>query len=139
MIDGLIAALAERQHGVVAVWQLLELGLGRGAIHHRVSMGRLHRIHQGVYAVGHRKLTPQGHRMAAVLAYGPDAVLSHWSAAAQWEFGQSRWKTDVTTPSSRWSRKTIRAQTANLHPEDRGHTVEAREGLPGPHPPRRPP
>jgi very-short-patch-repair endonuclease len=126
VIDGLIAALAERQHGVVAVWQLLELGLGRGAIQYRVSIGRLHRIHPGVYAVGHRKLTPQGHRMAAVLAYGPDAVLSHWSAAAQWGIGRSRWKTDVTTPHSKRSRKQIRAHTANLHPEDR----DTRDGIP---------
>jgi hypothetical protein len=71
MIDRLIALLAERQHGVVATWQLLELGLGADAIQYRVSIGRLHRIHHGVYAVGHRTLTRQGHRMAAVLAYGP--------------------------------------------------------------------
>ena len=72
MIDRAIAALAERQHGVVASWQLTrELGLGDDAIRYRVSIGRLHRIHRGVYAVGHRKLTRQGHRMAAVLAYGP--------------------------------------------------------------------
>jgi very-short-patch-repair endonuclease len=126
MIDRLIAALAERQHGVLAIWQLLELGLGREAIKYRARIGRLHRIHAGVYAVGHRKLTPHGHRMAAVLAYGPDAVLSHWSAAAQWGFGQSRWKTDVTTPTSRRSRKTIRAHAAKLHPEDR----DTRDGIP---------
>jgi predicted transcriptional regulator of viral defense system len=119
MIDRLIAALAERQHGVVAVWQLLELGLGRGAIAYRVSIGRLHRIHQGVYAVGHRKLTREGHRMAAVLAYGPDAVLSHRSAAAHWGIGQASYKYDVTTPQSKRSRKTIRAHTAKLDPEDR--------------------
>jgi len=126
MIDSAIAALAEQQHGVVARWQLIAIGLGRDAIRYRAKVGRLHRIHTGVYAVGHRKLTPQGHRMAAVLAYGPDAVLSHWSAAAQWGFGQSRWKTDVTTPSSRCSRKTIRAHTARLHPEDRA----TRDGIP---------
>ena len=118
-LDHAVAALAEQQHGVVAVWQLVAIGLGRDAIRYREKVGRLHRIHHGVYAVGYRKLTPQGHRMAAVLASGPDAVLSHWSAAAQWGFGQSRWKTDVTTPSSRRSRKTIRAHTATLHPEER--------------------
>jgi very-short-patch-repair endonuclease len=126
VIDRLIAGLAQRQHGVVAVWQLLDLGLSRSAIQYRTSIGRLHRIHAGVYAVGHRKLTPLGHRMAAVLAYGPDAVLSHWSAAAQWGFGQSRWKTDVTTPTSRCSRKTIRAHTAKLHAED----LDIRGGIP---------
>ncbi len=126
VIDHAIAALAERQQGVVAIWQLLALGLGTDAIQYRASIGRLYRIHRGVYAVGHRKLTPQGHRMAAVLAYGPDAVLSHWSAAAQWSFGQSRWKTDVTTPTDRRSRKTIRAHTAKLDAEDR----DIRDGIP---------
>jgi Transcriptional regulator, AbiEi antitoxin len=77
--DHVLAALADRQHGVVAVWQLLAIGLGEGAIRYRAKVGRLHRIHHGVYAVGYRKLTRQGHRMAAVLAYGPDAVLSHRS------------------------------------------------------------
>jgi len=126
VIDRLVAELAGRQHGVIAVWQLLELGLGRGAIQHRVSIGRLHRIHQGVFAVGHRKLTPQGHRMAAVLAYGPDAVLSHRSAAAHWGIGHASYKSDVTTPHSKRSRKTIRAHTARLHPEDRA----TRDGIP---------
>jgi len=119
MIDRLIAELADRQHGVVAVWQLLELGLGRGGIQYRVSIGRLHRIHHGVYAVGYRKLTRQGHRMAAVLAYGPDAVLSHRSAAAHWGIGQASYRFDVTTPQSKRSRKTIRAHTSRLDPEDR--------------------
>jgi len=126
MIDRLIAALAEEQHGVIAVWQLLELGLGRSAIQYRVSIGRLHRIHPGVYAVGHRKLTRQGYRMAAVLAYGPDAVLSHRSAAAHWGIGQASYKYDVTTPQSKRSRKTIRAHTARLHPEER----TTHEGIP---------
>ncbi len=126
MIERAIAALAERQHGVVATWQLLELGLGADAIQYRVSIGRLHRIHHGVYAVGHRTLTRQGHRMAAVLAYGPNAVLSHRSAAAHWGIGQGSYKIDVTTPSGRRSRKTIRAHTAKLDVEDR--TV--RDGIP---------
>jgi very-short-patch-repair endonuclease len=118
MIDRLIAALAERQHGVVAIWQLIELGLGPDAIQYRVSIGRLHRVHQGVYAVGHRHLTREGHRMAAVLAYGPDAVLSHWSAAAHWGIGGARVRYDVTTPHKKRSRKTIRAHTARLRHDD---------------------
>ncbi len=126
MIDRLIAALAERQHGVVAVWQLLELGLSRGAIQYRVSIGRLHLVHRGVYAVGHRKLTRHGHWMAAVLAYSPDAVLSHRSAAALWAIGQSSYKIDVTTPHSKRHRRTIRAHTSRLDPED--HTTH--DGIP---------
>jgi very-short-patch-repair endonuclease len=117
--DWAVAALADRQHGVVAVWQLLAIGLGEGAIRYRAKVGRLHRIHQGVYAVGYRKLTRQGHRMAAVLACGPDAVLSHRSAAAHWGIGSASYKTDVTTPQTKQSRTTIRAHTSRLHQEDR--------------------
>ena len=83
----MIAELADRQHGVVATWQLREFGFTHNEIRYRAAVGRLHRIYQGVYAVGHRKLTPHGHRMAAVLAYGPDAVISHQTAAANWGIG----------------------------------------------------
>ena len=57
--------------------QLETLGLGGGAIDWRIRHGRLHRVRQGVHAVGHRALTQHGHWMAAVLAAGPGAVLSH--------------------------------------------------------------
>jgi hypothetical protein len=77
-----IADLAERQHGVVAVRQLRALGAGRGAIDHWVKTGRLHVWYRGVYAVGHRALKREGRWMAAVLAVGPDAALSHRSAGA---------------------------------------------------------
>ena len=124
--DQAIARLADRQHGVVATWQLLALGLTQDDIDYRVRIGRLHRIHRGVYAVGYRTLTPKGHRMAAVLAYGPDAVLSHRSAAAHWSIGRASWRYDVTTPNSRRSRKKIRAHRAVLHPED----VTVHDGIP---------
>lgn len=118
-VDRAIAELAERQHGVVATWQLLALGLTHDDLGYRAQTGRLHRIYRGVYAVGHRNLSREGHRMAAVLAYGPDAVLSHRSAAAHWGIGHASYKYDVTTPHSKRSRKTIRAHTAKLHAEDR--------------------
>ena len=76
-----MANLAARQHGVVAIWQLVRIGFHRDAIKRRLAGGRLHRIHRGVYAVGHRRLTSWGRFMAAVLAGGPDALLSHRSAA----------------------------------------------------------
>lgn len=95
-----IARLAGRQHGVIARWQLLGLGLGRGAIQHRIATGRLHPVHRGVYAVGHRRLTREGIWMAAVLACGRDAVLSHRSAAALWGIGSAAGpRVDVTLPS----------------------------------------
>jgi hypothetical protein len=68
--DAAIAAIAARQHGVIARIQLMRLGLGRKAIDHRVKLGRLHVIHRGVYAVGHARLTIHGRWMAAVLASG---------------------------------------------------------------------
>ena len=125
-IDRLIADLADRQHGVVASWQLSALGLSRYAVRYRVRAGRLHRIHRGVYAVGYPTLTPKGHRMAAVLAHGPEAVLSHSSAAAHWGIGQPSWKYDVTTPHSKRSRRGMRTHTASLDPEE----VTVRDGIP---------
>ena len=79
-----LAELANRQWGVISIAQLEALGLGRSAVTRRVQAGRLHRIHRGVYAVGHRALRVEGRRLAAVLACGPGAVLSHVSAAAHW-------------------------------------------------------
>ena len=81
--DQVIAALAGEQHGVVARTQLLVLGLTERQIDRRVQTRRLHRVHYGVYAVGHRVLTREGRWMAAVLATG--GVLSHATAAAAWE------------------------------------------------------
>jgi very-short-patch-repair endonuclease len=82
--DARIAVLAGKQHGVVTRGQLEALGVGRGAINGRVRRGALHRVHQGVYAVGHAALSLEGRYMAAVLACGDGAVLSDSSAAALW-------------------------------------------------------
>jgi len=84
MPDGVIAELAALQYGVVARWQLLTLGLSRRMVGHRLRSGRLHPLHRGVYAVGHRHLTREARLIAAVLAGGRGAVLSHRSAAAHW-------------------------------------------------------
>jgi hypothetical protein len=83
--DRTIATLAGRQHGVVSRRQLRAIGLSETAIDRRVARGRLHPVHRGVYAVGHRVLGVHGRWMAAVLACGPGAALSHRSAAALWE------------------------------------------------------
>jgi len=82
--------LAGRQHGIVARRQLLALGFSARSIEHRVARGRLHLVMHGVYAVGWPKLTPKRRWMAAVLACGDDAMLSHRSAAALWEIGTDR-------------------------------------------------
>jgi very-short-patch-repair endonuclease/predicted transcriptional regulator of viral defense system len=77
-----IRTLAERQHGVVARSQLLTLGVGRSAIEKLLRRRSLIPLHRGVYAVGHRQLRQEGRWLAAVLAAGPGAVLSHRDAAA---------------------------------------------------------
>ncbi len=95
-----LARLAAGQHSVVSVGQLAELGIGRSAVSRRVASGRLHRKHRGVYAVGHPRLTREGRFMAAVLACGPGAVLSHRDAATHWRLWDlERSSVDVTTPS----------------------------------------
>jgi very-short-patch-repair endonuclease len=83
-------ALAGQQHGLLARRDLLKLGFGEAAIEHRLTTGRLHRVMRGVYAVGWPGMSSERRWMAAVLACGPDAVLSHRSAAALWEIGEER-------------------------------------------------
>jgi len=84
--DRQIAAIAEQQHGVVTVEQLRAAGIGKTEVTRRVQAGTLHRLYRGVYAVGHRSLSWRGRWLAAVLAAGDGAVLSHSSAAALWQF-----------------------------------------------------
>jgi hypothetical protein len=97
--DVAISSLADRQHGVVARAQLLALGLERRAIRRRLAAGRLHPIHRGVYAVGHTVLSRWGWSMAAVLAGGEGAVLSHRSAASLWALRRgSAARIDITVP-----------------------------------------
>jgi very-short-patch-repair endonuclease len=82
--------LASAQHGVVALFQLFELGYTMSAIKHRIARGRLHRVRPGVYAVGRPDLTREGEWMAAVLSCGPEAMLSHASAGALWGICRER-------------------------------------------------
>ncbi len=77
-------ALVRRQHGTIARRQLLELGFTAHAIQHRIDTGRLHPVWPGVYAVGRPELSQNGRWMAAVMACGETAVLSHLSAAGLW-------------------------------------------------------
>jgi predicted transcriptional regulator of viral defense system len=84
--DGAIGRMAGRQHGVVTSAQIEAAGIDKDGIAWRVRTGRLHRLDRGVYAVGHRSLSWRGRWLAAVLAAGDGAVLSHTSAAALWQF-----------------------------------------------------
>lgn len=78
----MIAGLASRQHRVVTRRQLMAAGVGSEAIRHRLATGRLYCLHRGVYAVGVPKVRPEARWLAAVLACGTTAVLSHRSVAA---------------------------------------------------------
>jgi very-short-patch-repair endonuclease len=128
--DHLIARIAARQHGVISVVQLLAAGLSHRAIQVRVQAGRLHRIHRGVYAVGHMNLNRQGWWMGAVLACGDGAVLSHRSAGMHWGMLKAATGTvDVTVPGNggRARRKGIRVhRTTSLTPKD----ATIRQGIP---------
>jgi very-short-patch-repair endonuclease len=119
-MDRAIARIAANQHGVMSVDQLRALGLSLDAISYRVRIGRLHRIHRGVYAVGHARLSNEGRWMAAVLACGPGAALSHRSAAALWRMlPHGRGHAEVTVPGhgGRKRRKGIRLhRSISLHP-----------------------
>jgi very-short-patch-repair endonuclease len=122
-----IAELADRQYGVVARDQLVRSGLEPGAIGRRVRAGRLHRLYAGVYAVGHHVIPREGRWMAAALASGPEAVLSHWSAAALWAIRpNSRSVIDVTTPQKSRSSGRIRRHHSPLPPDE----VTVEEGIP---------
>ncbi len=97
-----IAELAAQQHGVVSYRQLRELGLGRSAIQYRLKLGRLHSLHRGVYAVGHRALSQRGRWMAATLACGPGSAVSHRCGASLLELLPYAGKRiDVTLMGSR--------------------------------------
>lgn len=117
-----LAALAAKQHGVVAHWQLRKLGYSPAEIKGFVSRGYLHRLYRGVYAVGHGRLTVRGRWMAAVLACGPDAVLSHRAAIGLWDLSPiPSGPIDVTVPGRRrHGHSGIRVHNVRqLHPDDR--------------------
>jgi very-short-patch-repair endonuclease len=127
-VDGRIAALAARQHGVVAARQLKALGLARQTIADRVASGRLHRVHRGVYAVGHPVLGGHGRWMAAVLACGPRAALSHRSAGALWGVRpNAARRPDVSVPRSGGERPGVRVhRPRSLSPDE----VTTRHAIP---------
>lgn len=106
--DWAIGVLADAQHGAVARWQLLALGMSDGAIKKRVTRGRLRQIHAGVYAPGHKALTMKGRHSAAWLTGGEDAVLSYHSAAWLWEIPAPGGLFHLTLPDARRSRRSIR-------------------------------
>lgn len=104
-----LAALARRQHGVVSIRQLRRLDYTHRSVQRAVEAGQLHRLHQGVYAVGHTNLSLDGRCLAAVLASGPGALLSHYSAG--WLLGLISTRpvpVHVTAPVPRKRRDAVR-------------------------------
>jgi predicted transcriptional regulator of viral defense system len=124
-----IARLAARQHGVVARRQLVALGLGRGAIDHRLATGRLHFLHPAVYAVGQPRIAGPGRLLAAVLACGDQALLSHRSAAALWEllpYAGSR----VHVTAARRGRRSLRGICVHSIRRPHAENRAAHDGIP---------
>ena len=127
--DAEIWALVRQQHGAIARRQLMELGLSARRIERRIASGRLHPVWRGVYAVGRPQLDRRGGWMAAVLACGQDAALSHGSAAALWGFGPQR---DGTIEVSVPARSRSRLQEIRVHRRTTAvlGDVSVHEGIP---------
>lgn len=124
-----IFGLAERQRGLVTSAQLVSLGVGRRTLERWAASGRLRRVHRGVYAVGPQPLTRHGRWLAAILARGPGAVLSHRSAASLWGLTGDHHVVDVTASHGRHgkgSRSGIRLHRGKLARDEWMH----REGIP---------
>jgi predicted transcriptional regulator of viral defense system len=124
--DRAVAALAARQHGLVARRQLGDVT--RKQVRHRLEAGRWHLVHPGVYAIGHRRRDPLARYMAAVLAAGPGAHLAQRSAAALWLLRphQPGAVHVVTTRKLRPRADPIIHWTRDLPPHDR----RRRDGIP---------
>lgn len=123
-----LARLAARQHGVVSSGQLQRLGYSPSAISRGARAGRLHRLHRGVYAVGHRRLTRHGQCLAAVIACGREGLLSHSSAAWLWGLDRTAQRPpEIAVPRKGKGRVGIRVHHAPaLTEEDRA----AQDGIP---------
>ncbi len=107
----------------------MRLGLGSRAIDHRIADGRLHPLHCGVYAVGHPLVSRAGAWMAAVLAAGPCAVLSHHAAAALWGIRETRRSTPDVIAPRRVDRPRMNARRIALPPDE----ATLHRGDPGDH------
>ena len=103
-----VIRLAERQWGVVSRAQLLDAGLSKSAIGRWTDAGRLHRIHPGVYAVGHRALRTEGRLAAALFYAGPGAALSHATALWWWALKRGQPRTiHISAPGRTFSIATV--------------------------------
>jgi very-short-patch-repair endonuclease len=115
-----IAELAGRQDNLVSRDQLRAIGLGRGAIAHRLSAGRWQRVHPSVYLVAPAPLDLGARARAAVLACGEGAVVSHTTAAGLWGILAGDDAIHVTVPCRNTGpREGVQVhRTSTLHRED---------------------
>jgi very-short-patch-repair endonuclease len=120
--------LVRCQHGVVSRPQLLELGWTGDEVEARLKNARLHRLFRGVYAVGRPQVDQNGWWMAAVLASGKGAALSHWDGAGLYEIIERvRRPIDVSVPlSARRSQRGIEMHPRVLLP----HEITEHHGIP---------
>jgi very-short-patch-repair endonuclease len=121
--------LARAQHGVVTRADLLALGFSDKGVKHRLATGRLHQVAAGIYVVGRPQLTPHGRWMAAVLACGDGAVLSHRSAAELWGIGRE-WERRIDVSIGRRSVITRRGIKVRSRPALPSKNVTRRHNIP---------
>jgi predicted transcriptional regulator of viral defense system len=122
--------LATRQHGVVARRQLSAIGFGRKAVEAALTEGRLIPMHEEVFAVGHLRVPSRGYWWAAVVAYGPSAVLSHQSAAVLWGLRRPR-KGPIHVTAARGRQGIRRRQGIWIHRcKLRSEETTVRDGIP---------
>jgi len=76
--------IAGQQWGVIGWGQLKSCGVSHATADRWRADGRLHPIHRGVYALGHPSVPIQGRLVAAIIHAGPNATLSHATAAWWW-------------------------------------------------------
>jgi very-short-patch-repair endonuclease len=117
-------ALAGKQHGVVARWQLIAMGMTPRAIKYRIERGRLHPVFKAVYAVGRPQVTRLGRWMAAVLACGDGAALSHGSTAAHFGLGDEGDEIEVSIS------RDIRRAGIRVHRRSAAFDVTVHLGIP---------
>ena len=124
--DRAIGKILDRQHGVVERGQLLTVPLSPDQIAYRLCIGRLHTIHPGVYAVGGRALARKGRLKAAALWAGPDAVVSHRSAAGLWSLLAPGEIVHLTTSQRRGPRPGLALHESTLPPDE----ITTLDGIP---------
>lgn len=122
-IDRLIARIASRQRGVIGWQQMLDAGIGPGAIEHRAAMGRLHRVFRGAYLVGHPVAAALAVETAALIILPPRTLLSHHTGGGIWRMAELPLVVDATVVAGRPdSRAGLRVHTAR-HVDQRDRRV----------------